>query len=161
MGLVLGVGAEWLLAWSEDRERGGNRVHDPEQDWESLVEVVQRRLGLTGPGVNVAAACASANYALALGRRWVRRGWVDVCLAGGVYLLVKQPLYLSAASLVLHFDSQAVPDIDRTRTPTQLQGTNEHREILYSDSDILRSPALIRKTIAAIGLNVRIALFLN
>jgi 3-oxoacyl-[acyl-carrier-protein] synthase II len=86
VGLVLGLGAEWLLAWSEDQERGGNRIHDPEQDRESLVEVVQRRLGLTGPGANVAAACASGNYALALGRRWVRRGWVDVCLAGGVEL---------------------------------------------------------------------------
>ncbi len=75
-----------------------------------------------------------------------------VCLCGGAYLLLKQPLYLSKASLVLHFDSQAVPDIDRTMKPTQLQGTNEHREILYSDSDILHSPAIIRNVIEKIGL---------
>ena len=67
------------------------------------------------------------------------------CLAGGTYLLVKQPLYLSSASLVLHFDSQAVPDIDRTMKPTQLQGSNEHREILYSDADILHSGGIIRE----------------
>jgi uncharacterized protein involved in exopolysaccharide biosynthesis len=75
-----------------------------------------------------------------------------VCLAGGAYLLLKQPLYLSAASLVLHFDSQTVPDIDRSTTPSQLQGSNEHREILYSDADILHSPELIRHVIDKIGL---------
>ena len=75
-----------------------------------------------------------------------------ICLCGGGYLLVKQPLYLSKASLVLHFDSQAVPDIDRTMKPTQLEGTNEHREILYSDSDILHSPAIIRNVIEKVGL---------
>src|ERR1700744_389545 len=74
-----------------------------------------------------------------------------VCLCGGGYLLLKQPLYLSTASLVLHFDSQAVPDIDRTMKPTQLEGTNEHREILYSDSDILHSPAITRDGSQKIG----------
>jgi uncharacterized protein involved in exopolysaccharide biosynthesis len=75
-----------------------------------------------------------------------------VCLGGGAYLLLKQPLYLSAASLVLHFDNEAVPDIDRINTPSQLQGSNEHREILYSDADILHSPELIRHAIDKIGL---------
>jgi uncharacterized protein involved in exopolysaccharide biosynthesis len=76
-----------------------------------------------------------------------------VCLAGGGYLLLKQPQYLSSAMLVLHFDSQAVPDIDRTMTPTdQQQGSNEHREILYSDADILRSPDLIRDVVNTVGL---------
>jgi len=74
------------------------------------------------------------------------------CLAGGTYLLVKQPLYLSSASLVLHFDSQAVPDIDRTMKPTQLQGSNEHREILYSDADILHSGGIIRSAVGKMGL---------
>ena len=75
-----------------------------------------------------------------------------VSLIGGLYLLIKQPLYLSDASLVLHFDSQAVPDIDQTLKSTQLQGSNEHREILYSDADILHSPAIIRDVIKMIGL---------
>src|SRR5580658_223022 len=74
-------------------------------------------------------------------------------MAGGGYLLLKQPQYLSSAMLVLHFDSQAVPDIDRTMTPTdQQQGTNEHREILYSDADILRNPDLIRDVVNTVGL---------
>ena len=74
------------------------------------------------------------------------------CLAGGTYLLVKHPLYLSSASLVLHFESQAVPDIDRTMKPTQLQGSNEHREILYSDADILHSSGIIRDVVGKMGL---------
>ena len=36
-----------------------------------------------------------------------------VFLAGGTYLLLKQPLYQSTASLVLHLDIQTVPNIDR------------------------------------------------
>ncbi len=75
-----------------------------------------------------------------------------VCLAGAGYLLIKTPLYLSSAGLVLRFDQQTVPDIDRTRTPQQPLGSNERREILYSDADILRSPDLARDTIKSVGL---------
>ncbi|MGA3398212.1 MAG: GNVR domain-containing protein [Acetobacteraceae bacterium] len=75
-----------------------------------------------------------------------------VCLAGAGYLLVKTPMYLSNAALVLRFDQQTVPDIDRTRTPSQPLGSNERREIIYSDADILRSPDLARHAIASVGL---------
>jgi uncharacterized protein involved in exopolysaccharide biosynthesis len=75
-----------------------------------------------------------------------------VCLAGAGYLLVKTPLYLSNAAMVLRFDQQTVPDIDRTRTATQPLGSNERREIIYSDADILRSPDLARQTISSVGL---------
>ncbi len=75
-----------------------------------------------------------------------------VFLAGGTYLLLKQPLYQSTASLVLHFDTQAVPSIDRTMNRTQPLGSNEHREILYSDSEIMRSTGVIHGVIAAVGL---------
>ena len=76
-----------------------------------------------------------------------------VCMLGGLYLLLKRPLYQSGASLVLHFESQTVPNIDRTMNPpNQQQGSNEHREILYSDADILRSPDLTRAVVGTIGL---------
>ncbi len=75
-----------------------------------------------------------------------------VFMAGGAYLLLKQPLYQSTASLVLHFDTQAVPNIDRTMNPTQPLGSNEHREILYSDSEIMRSTGVIHGVITAVGL---------
>lgn len=75
-----------------------------------------------------------------------------VCLAGAGYLLIKTPEYLSSAALVLRFDQQTVPDIDQTRSPQQQLGSNERREILYSDADILHSPDLARQTITAVGL---------
>ena len=82
IGLVLGAAAEWLKTWEVDALRGGSRIYQPEQDAESIVNATQRKLGLTGPAVSISAACASGNYALALGRRWLELGWVDVCLAG-------------------------------------------------------------------------------
>ena len=81
-GLVLGLGAEYLRAWELDVENGGNRVYDPSQDSQSLVHFLHGTLGLEGPAVAVAAACASGGFALELARRWVQSGWVDVCLAG-------------------------------------------------------------------------------
>jgi uncharacterized protein involved in exopolysaccharide biosynthesis len=76
-----------------------------------------------------------------------------VFLCGGLYLLLARPLYLSSASMVLHFDSHVVPDIDRSRIPSQMSGSNEHREVLYSDADILRSPDLVREVIDKLGLS--------
>jgi 3-oxoacyl-[acyl-carrier-protein] synthase II len=83
VGLVLGLGAEWTHVWQMDWLAGGRRVNHPEQDHQSIAQLVREQLGLTGPAVTVAAACASANYALGLARRWVSRGWCDLCLAGG------------------------------------------------------------------------------
>lgn len=75
-----------------------------------------------------------------------------VGLAGGTYLLLKQPLYMANAALVLHFGGQALPDIDHSTEPTQLEGSNEHREILYSDAAMLNSPELLRSVVDSIGL---------
>src|SRR5690348_12431734 len=75
-----------------------------------------------------------------------------VCLAGGGYLLLKQPSYLSTASLVLHFDSQAVPNIDRSMGAQQSLGQNERRAILYSDADILRSTGVVQLVIHSLGI---------
>jgi 3-oxoacyl-[acyl-carrier-protein] synthase II len=82
IGLVLGLGAEWLTVWDSDAYDGGTRVFSPQANAEPLVVSAQRRLHLHGPAISVAAACASGNYALAQARRWLELGWVDVCLAG-------------------------------------------------------------------------------
>ncbi len=86
LGLILGLAAEWLMAWEDDNLRGGNRIQDPAQDKEAIIEVVRRRLGLTGLSATVGAACASGNHALAQARRWLDMGLVDVCLAGACNL---------------------------------------------------------------------------
>lgn len=82
IGLVLGLGAEWVVNWEIDGMRGGDRMYRPEPDAVPLAEFVARRLGLTGPVATVSSACASGNTALGLARRWLRLGWADVCLAG-------------------------------------------------------------------------------
>jgi 3-oxoacyl-[acyl-carrier-protein] synthase II len=88
LGLVLGVGAEWLVKWEADSLQNGQRVDHPERDHESLVMTVRRRLGLSGPSASVSAACASGNYALAQARRWLELDWADVCLAGACDMAV-------------------------------------------------------------------------
>ena len=95
VGLVLGLGAEWPLAWERDYFRGGNRVHSPLGDEESAGPNRAVQLGLHGPATAVAAACASGNVALAQGRSWLRRGWVDICLAGACDMWVT-PLALAS-----------------------------------------------------------------
>ena len=82
VGLVVGIGGEWVLTWEAGMLAGDDRVHDPARDRTSLTTFAREALGLSGPSLTVAAACASGNVALAQARRWVQNGWVDVCLAG-------------------------------------------------------------------------------
>jgi 3-oxoacyl-[acyl-carrier-protein] synthase II len=88
VGLVLGLGAEWLEVWETDANQGGTRVYCPWQNTESLLQTARRQLHLSGPAVSVSAACASGNYALAQARRWLEQGWVDICLAGACDMAV-------------------------------------------------------------------------
>jgi 3-oxoacyl-[acyl-carrier-protein] synthase II len=82
IGIVLGLGGEWYRHWGLDAHRGGDQIFDPPRDRVSLVEFLRGQLQLQGPTSAIGAACASGNFALALGRRWVAQGLVDVCLAG-------------------------------------------------------------------------------
>ena len=88
IGLALGIGAEWMQLWEADALSGGSRLTDPEQDKESTLDRVCRRFGLTGPAVSLSAACASSNFALEMGRTWLRLGLADVCIAGGCEMAV-------------------------------------------------------------------------
>jgi 3-oxoacyl-[acyl-carrier-protein] synthase II len=82
IGLVLGLGAEWMQSWEMDYRRGGRRAFDPTEEPAGLTTKVHRLLGLRGPQLTISAACASGNWALSQGRRWLELGWVDICLAG-------------------------------------------------------------------------------
>jgi 3-oxoacyl-[acyl-carrier-protein] synthase II len=86
VGLVLGVGAEHLKTWELDFLAGGTQVRETHRD-PTLGHRLARLLGLGGPVVTVAAACASSGYAMALGRTWLDAGWVDACLVGGCDIL--------------------------------------------------------------------------
>jgi 3-oxoacyl-[acyl-carrier-protein] synthase II len=83
VGLVLGLGAEWLLLWEHVGVKvGAAPGWQPPLYGDSIVERARRALGLSGPAVGLSAACASGNVAVAQARAWLRLGWVDVCLAG-------------------------------------------------------------------------------
>jgi 3-oxoacyl-[acyl-carrier-protein] synthase II len=82
IGLVLGLGAEHLKAWEIDFTAGGRRVFEPSRGC-SLAHEIAAAVGIGGPVVTAAAACASSGYALALAKTWLEAGWVDACVAGG------------------------------------------------------------------------------
>ena len=82
IGLVLGLAAEWMLHWDFDACRGGRLLRDSAPRRRATIDTTREALELTGPSLSVAAACASGNHALAHATHWLRRGWVDVCLAG-------------------------------------------------------------------------------
>jgi 3-oxoacyl-(acyl-carrier-protein) synthase len=88
VGLVLGIGAEWMFHWEHDSRNGGMRLYNPEQDRDSTIERVHRELGLSGPALALSAACASGNHALEIGRQWLRLGLVDICVVGACDLAV-------------------------------------------------------------------------
>lgn len=88
VGLVAGVGAEWMEVWEEDNLAGGDRILHPDRDAETTVRRVGGLYGLSGPMTTLSAACASSNFALEIARRWLRLGLVDVCLAGGAEMAV-------------------------------------------------------------------------
>jgi len=83
VGIILGTAVEWLAKWESDFHGGGDAILKPQGDGQSVVHRLRAQLGATGPAVSLSAACASGNYAIALARRWLELGWVDVCLAGG------------------------------------------------------------------------------
>jgi 3-oxoacyl-[acyl-carrier-protein] synthase II len=97
IGLVLGLGAESQRNWELDSYSRGGKVREPSEDRPEVVRMVRGQLGLTGPATVVAAACSSGNVALAQARQWVRRGWVDIALAGGCDLWVT-PMCLAGFS---------------------------------------------------------------
>jgi 3-oxoacyl-[acyl-carrier-protein] synthase II len=81
IGIVIGIGAEWVWYWGRDMG-AGRRGLEPEKDSEGEVRFLQKELELRGPISTVAAACASGNIALGVGRQWIRQGLADIVLAG-------------------------------------------------------------------------------
>lgn len=93
IGLVLGIGAEQLKTWEADFLAGGRAVFDGSRQ-PCIASRLGEQLGLTGPCITVAAACASSGYAMAVAHRWLSLGLVDACLAGGGDVI--SPLALAA-----------------------------------------------------------------
>jgi 3-oxoacyl-[acyl-carrier-protein] synthase II len=94
VGIVLGTAAEWNWMWENDAFSGGARIYESQDHLETLTQRTSQRLNLSGPTASLSAACASGNHAIALARRWLQLGWVDVCLAGACDLAIT-PLALA------------------------------------------------------------------
>jgi 3-oxoacyl-[acyl-carrier-protein] synthase II len=94
VGVILGIGAEWLVRWERHADIAESPAFHPERDAVSLVRKTCNALQIPGPAVSISAACASGNYALAQARQWLRLGWVDVCVAGACDMVVT-PLSLA------------------------------------------------------------------
>src|SRR5207253_3101624 len=97
VGLILGVGSEWLLAWEADALHGGRLINEPGDEERSHLSRVKAELGLTGPSLMLSTACSSANYALTLARRWLRSDMADAVVAGACDMNAT-PLVLAAFS---------------------------------------------------------------
>ena len=94
IGLVLGCAGEWPTMWERDILAEGDLICRPVTA-EPLCRRTLGNLDLTGPAINLSAACASGNYALTVARRWLELGWVDVCVAGAADMAVT-PMNLAA-----------------------------------------------------------------
>jgi 3-oxoacyl-[acyl-carrier-protein] synthase II len=86
VGVVVGIGAEWLQEWERDTLAGGRAIVESSGNSSGLVVELAEALGVRGPRATVAAACASGNVALGVARQWLEDEWVDVVLAGGADL---------------------------------------------------------------------------
>jgi 3-oxoacyl-[acyl-carrier-protein] synthase II len=84
VGLVVGLGAEWMETWELQWPHGGYEALHPKRDPAPVAQRVAQQLGLAGPSLTVAAACASGNFAVVQARRLLEAGYVDLCLAGGI-----------------------------------------------------------------------------
>ncbi len=82
IGVLVGSAAEWCTYWETDYLQGGRKIFQRQAEVPPVAHRLRQALGLSGPATSLSAACASGNYALALARRWLEMGWVDVCLAG-------------------------------------------------------------------------------
>ncbi|MFO0901941.1 MAG: beta-ketoacyl-[acyl-carrier-protein] synthase family protein [Pirellulales bacterium] len=84
IGLVLGLGAEWMVRWVGDTAPPQSDMLHAQTLEVGVAGDARTLLEISGPVTTVAAACASGNYSFGVARQWLRQGLVDVCIAGGI-----------------------------------------------------------------------------
>lgn len=91
VGFILATATEWMWTWEDDAiYRAVTPYCLHENDRPPITRTIADKLGIEGPVATISTACASGNYALALGRRWLDLGLCDVCLAGAAEIGVSQ-----------------------------------------------------------------------
>jgi 3-oxoacyl-[acyl-carrier-protein] synthase II len=84
IGLIVGIANESGWTWEDDARKSiGSAICDPANDSVPLLHRLRQDLQISGPLLTQSAACASGNFALAIGKRWLELGWADYVIAGG------------------------------------------------------------------------------
>jgi 3-oxoacyl-[acyl-carrier-protein] synthase II len=155
IGLVLGQGAEHLKVWDFDFLDAGTRVFQTTQD-RSLVHRLAGHVGVRGPAVTTAAACASSGYSMALGRTWLDAGWVDACIVGGCDILSPTALaaFYNLRALSRRGDdpAKASRPFDRDRDGF-VMGEGGAFFVLERRSDAVRRGGRIYGELAGVGMS--------
>lgn len=100
IGVVIGTSASTIAASEAAYRALDARGHFPPElrnpalnTPHALALFVQAQSGLAGPCVTVSTACSSGAKAWAVAERWLRLGWCDAVVAGGVDALGASLLY--------------------------------------------------------------------
>ncbi|MES2818096.1 MAG: beta-ketoacyl-[acyl-carrier-protein] synthase family protein [Pseudomonadota bacterium] len=85
MRLALGDGPDARADWAHLMRRAGQVQADASlrQSNDRLARVIAEELGCEGPVINISSACAGASQAIGNAFQMIRRGEVEVALAGG------------------------------------------------------------------------------
>ena len=116
MLLALG-GTDAVTQMIEQRKKRNPRLR---QNNDALSDVVGRQNGCYGPSFNVSMACAGAAQAIGMGLRMIRRGEVDLVIAGGADSVLNMPtltglMLLGAPSLADNDSLGVSKPFDRLR----------------------------------------------
>ena len=77
--------------------------------------------------------------------------FVLVCAAVAAYLVNAKPVYLASGALLIRFGSDANPDVTESRQGEMSETSNERREMIASDADLISSRDLLRTLVNKYG----------
>ena len=100
IGLAFSTAGEWGLHWERVAlQNPGVPPADPRFPQRPLTAFLKRELGLTGPAATLSTACASGNFALSQGKRWLELGWCDAVVAGAADIALTPVVLASFGNL--------------------------------------------------------------
>ncbi len=100
IGLAFSTAGEWGLHWERVAlQNPGVPPADPRFPQRPLTAFLKKSLGLTGPAATLSTACASGNFALSQGKRWLELGWCDAVVAGAADIALTPVVLASFGNL--------------------------------------------------------------
>ncbi|RZS51905.1 beta-ketoacyl synthase N-terminal-like domain-containing protein [Sphaerotilus mobilis] len=90
---TIGVSEQAYRDWPADTPVPASLRHPSLNTPHAITGFVQRALGVAGPALTVSTACSSSAKVFASAERWLRLGWVDAVVVGGVDALCASVLF--------------------------------------------------------------------